>query len=177
MKEKIKVFKTIWSNPIYKTLIFFGFYFVFFLVIYLMSVGYSSNSKVVIKKSNEDKKINFYNLNNYDFTININNENINGSFNDNIITLTYQNINYTYENDIITPDDFLYLDILPFLNNKNLYNLLNDKKYYSKTEYQNGTLLKEYHIDDMVISTLEDTDLKQINVIINNNNYLIDYEY
>lgn len=151
MREYIETFKVIWKNPRYHAMIELGLFFLFFFGIFLFVKMSPSNEKVTDKSTLEQ----FRDKASYQFEIEINNEIINGSYINNVITFNYQDIDYVYENDVIEPSEFIYTNILKYLDNKYIYDLILDKEVYSKTEYNDGMISKLYKLDDIDINIYE----------------------
>lgn len=153
MKEKIRIFKEIWSVPRYKALIKLSLYFIFFasIIIYTSIVSSKNNRSEKILSPLEQMSL----KENYKFTINTLNISFTGAKNKNNIQINYNNQVNNYDLGHIDNIDFEYKEILEYLDLKKVYNLIKDKEFDSKTEFKNGTISLNYNLDNLKITTYE----------------------
>jgi len=176
MKEKIKkfreTFKELWKIPRYNALIKLGLYFVFFLVFGSIFV-----LNRVPKKKNPEKEITI-NKNSYEFSYNINDNIIKGKKNKNI-TFTYNDIEYTIEDENITCDlddcniEFKY--IFDFFTLDKIEDYIKNGELISKTEYTTGDIEYKYNINNSKIMEYFNSE-NGFEIIKNNNKYTINLE-
>ena len=153
MKEKIEIFKKIWSVPRYKALIKLSLYFIFFASIIIYS-------NVVSKRSNQNEKtltpLEKMSLKeNYNFTINTLDVSFTGNKTGNIIQINYNDKINSYDLEEIDNIDFKYKEILEYLDLKKIYNLIKDEEFDSKTEFKDGIISLNYKLDNLEITTYE----------------------
>lgn len=174
--SKLAVVKEIMKNPRGKALVFFGFYFIFFLMIALISrLGNNNRVSPPDFDRNMGLSIDMIEKHNYDFTysITIDNNTIiySGSrdmleelfnYNDTINNVNYyrsENAYYMKLNDswIKAEDPYLYK---LFLSSEIYSKLKNSFTYVSKTSYQDGRESYNYQISTTsIVKNLENIDI------------------
>ena len=167
MNSIFELLKAIWKNKRYRSIAIFFIYIIFFTIIILMS-KVSNNKPVETVKTPLEK---FYNQTNYKFTVEVNEEQFNGVFEDNELIIVYNDIVYDKNN----LNDFIYQDILPYLENKYIYELVKNKEPYSKTEYSDNKKCTTYLIDEVEIEVYENDKIYEIDIKTNDIVYKIMY--
>jgi hypothetical protein len=164
MKEKIDLFKTIWSNKRYKAIIELSIYILFFIIIIIVSKVMGTGSEIKKTQNTLEDKYPYY------FKTTINEEEIIGTIYEDKIEINYNDITYYYTNGIITPEQFTYPLILPYID----YYKVKENELYSKTEYNDGLLEETYIINGqkIIITTKDETILT---IEDNQNKYYIYY--
>lgn len=161
MKDIIKI---IFENKRYRAILYLCLYFIFFAIIFLITSipsnkkTYQSQNEVYIEDTS------------YNEMLNINNEKIYISVDNNIVKFSYDNIKY-----IEIDSTFKYSEIIPYLKKQYIYNLVKDKEYESKTIYKDGKESKMYLINNIEINIIEKEKIIEADIKINNNIYKILY--
>ena len=175
MNNIIDIFKTIWENPRYKALFILSLYLIFFTGIILF---YKMSPSKEIKQKVENTLTplqEFKEKYDYDFKVEVDDKILVGHYSMNLITFDYNGINYSYENNVLTPSEFEYSDIIEYLDTSYIYDLIKDRDIYSKTEYSNNTKSTTYIVDDVEISLYESKEIFEVDIKINNKLYKITY--
>ena len=111
----------------------------------------------------------------YDFKIKVDDKDIIGHYSMDLITFNYEGVEYTYENSVLTPNEFEYNEIIDYLDTSHIYELIKDKDIYSKTEYNDSSISTTYKIDDVEISLYELKEIYEVDIKINDKIYKITY--
>lgn len=165
MKEKIEIFKIIWSNKRYRAIIELSIYILFFATIFIASKIIGSQNKIVIDNNDYQDKYPYY------FNAIINSDAFSGTIYEDRIEIIYNNANYYYADNITISELFPYSVILPYID----YYKVKENELYSKTEYNNGLIEETYIINNYKIVIT--TNNGEISLIIddNQNKYYIYY--
>ena len=167
MSSLFELIKVVWNNKRYRSLSILLIYIIFFAIIIFM-VKISGDNKVEKVLSPMEQ---FYSQTRYNFNVEINEDSFTGLFEDNKLFIVYNEEEYDQENI----DSFTYQEIIQYLDNKNIYELLKDKEPYSKTEYSDNKKCTTYVIDDVELEIYEKDKVYEIDVKINDNEYKIIY--
>lgn len=189
MKNFIKLIKELKKTPRGKGILFFGFYFIFFLIIAIVARLVPNNPITTDNSSNEEdtisiREVNGYNYN-YKYTINVDNNIIyvNGMKDNSEEYLTYNvnNMDFNYyksgtlyyidDQEVDTP---MYLNIID-----NIDLLLSNSSYDSVVNYKSGKQILRYQISSSTISNMlnsKDLDIEEIpnEIRVTQNNDRID---
>ena len=172
MASFLDILKFIFKNPRYRSILILVLYFLFFSVIILISKS-NSDSRTIEEKI--DPIDEFKSKQNYQFKVEIDNDEFEGYYSDDKITFIYNDVDYVYENDELEPSEFIYSEILKYIDTSYIYEIIEKQEIYSKTEYNNSTTSTTYLIDDIEISIYESTKIYEVDVKINDNLYKIIY--
>lgn len=170
VKKFFQLIKKLRKTEKGRGILFFGFYFVFFLVLIILFRTMPSKPVSQINSNNNSQLYTYDKIfeGNYNFTYRINIDNNNfvyvGKKNNNIELFTFNDVNYYYDgvnyytvdsNNIwtITDNPYMYTD---FLNFSRLGEVLFDATYISKTEFGNGTAKFNYLISSNSICKVID---------------------
>lgn len=167
MKEKIEIFKSIWSVPRYRSLIILGIYILFFgsIIAYSKSISSNEPNSIETKTPLEQMAL----KQDYKFSISINDEIFEGSKNQNIVKINEEEIDL---NNINT--SFEYSEILKYLDLNYLYNLVKTEEIFSRTEYKDSSVSENYKLENEEITLYEKSNqIYQFEVKINDKIYLI----
>ena len=171
MSKVIEVLKKVWKSDRYRSLSILCLYFIFFLIIILITKMTPSKKITPKEKGMPDIEIS----NTYSFEISVKDDVIEGSYDYSYIKFIYNDVTYEYSNEILLPNTFLYMDILPFMNKNYVYELVRGKEVYSTTKFNDESLAKTYLVNNIEITTYSD-DLNKIDVKINDMTYKILYK-
>ena len=191
IKEVVDKFKELWAVPLYRGLMRLGFWFLFFLVIFggLKINGIIHHSNDVKEDQTAKKQISNIDsyLYNYQIITDMNTINISGTYYKGIDAFNLNNIRYYIKDNkyyLVENKSEVNVD-LPLIEYQynNIYNLIKDKQYESKTEYKDGSIEKKYIITSNDYNFYYKTDYPytgNINMIVkekDNNmiNVMIDY--
>lgn len=168
----MNVFSTIielWKIPKWRSCMILGLYLLFFSAIFL----YISFALKDTKESYQTSLEKFGSLKNYRYQIEINNEMIEGE------VINSENI-FTYQNQLYHEDknNFIYPEILPYIDSSKIYEKLKNQTPYSKTEYEDSRVGKDYQLENEEIITVEkENKIYQVTIILSNLEFEIIYEY
>ena len=164
--QLIKKFKEIWQYPRYRAIIILILYFIFFAVMFSLLKSSSIKDEVV--------KEPIIDYNKYQFNVILDEEKFSGSYYNGYMTFSYNNTYYTYEDNILIPSDFNYIDILKYVDLKIAQELISDRRAILETKLEGNSFSKTYQIDNDEVTIFEkDNRIYQINV----NNYQINYTF
>lgn len=165
MKEKIEIFKIIWSNKRYRAIIELSIYTLFFAIILIASKIIGSQNKTVIDNNDYQDKYPYY------FKTIVNEDEFSGTIYEDRIEIIYNNSNYYYMDSSITPELFPYSFILKYAD----YYKVKENELYSKTEYNNGIVEETYIIDNYKIVITTNNNEISLSTEDNQNKYNIYY--
>lgn len=167
MKEFIKLVKELKKTPRGKALLFFGFYFIFFLLIAVFARLIPAKTNINVEEENKEDFISIREINGYNYAykyyFNIDNNNItidgkkNGEEEEFIYTLNGVNYNY-YKNGTLYYSNGLIVDspstLLEIIDNIDLF--LEKASYDSVVNYKSGKKVYRYIISSSTISNVVD---------------------
>ena len=87
---------------------------------------------------------------------------------------------FTYQNQLYHEDknNFIYPEILPYIDSSKIYEKLKNQTPYSKTEYEDSRVSKDYQLENEKIITVEkENKIYQVTIILSNLEFKIIYEY
>lgn len=172
MKKYIEYFKELKKKPYGKSIIFFGFYLIFFIMIGLMFL-FSGEKKITnTDNNNGDTYKNLFSSNQYSFTYKVVLDGINYMYSvnkiDNSYNFIYDNKEYkivdnkVYSNDIEVENPIMFSN---FFNGQTVLNIVNNSYEESKTTYNDGSevynLLVSSNTLDKIMDNI-DTDYEEI---------------
>lgn len=168
MNKIIKTIKEISENPRGKALLFFGFYIVFFAIVFLL-IHFSDSTLSYgddYEKSYSSSSVNLNNIfsNNYSFKYEVVLDNKTytylGAKKDEVESIKYNNSDY-YRNGnkflikgntwVETTNPYVYGEYFDTLNIKKI---LENSYYVSKTEFENGIMSFNYAVSSNTLNSL-----------------------
>ncbi len=175
MIDKIKKFwkliKELNSTPRGKAVLFFGFYAIFFIVLFIIMAIGKSNNNYSLDDIYNTNKISFSSIDSnfeysYKFYIDNNIYTYDGKKRNNEETFIFNNAGYYnkngdfYQNDggnyVEVDSPFIYRE---FTDNDVIKQLIDVSSFSSKTEYENGDMMYNYKITtSTIVKELDDID-------------------
>ena len=175
MIDKIKKFwkliKELNSTPRGKAVLFFGFYAIFFIVLFIIMAIGKSNNNYSLDDIYNTNKISFSSIDSnfeysYKFYIDNNIYTYDGKKRNNEETFIFSNAGYYnkngdfYQNDggnyVEVDSPFIYRE---FTDNDVIKQLIDVSSFSSKTEYENGDMMYNYKITtSTIVKELDDID-------------------
>ena len=168
MKKILDFFKELRKKTYGKSVMFFGFYLIFFIVIFII-LGLGGSNKKNNKEASEYKSL--FN-NNYSFTYKVildgDSYLYNINKNSNTYSFIYDNKQYTgngkntYNNEIVVENPVRFSD---FYNEELLIKILKNSYFESKTTYGSGDIVYNFLISSNTLNKLvygKNTDYEEV---------------
>lgn len=170
-KKTIEIFNNLKSTPRGKAVFFFGFYLIFFIVIFSLAAAGGKDTNKYENNNKYDYDLSMIEKNNYNFkyinTIDVDSIEFSGKRykdnslykNNNLLYFKNKNKNYLNNNDLWVecnePNQFNY-----FTDINNIKNILNKSTYMSKTDYESGKITYNYEISTTtLVKLINDIDI------------------
>lgn len=171
IKKIWKLIKELNSTPRGKAVLFFGFYAIFFIVLFIIMAIGKSNNNYSLDDIYNTNKISFSSIDSnfeysYKFYIDNNIYTYDGKKRNNEETFIFNNAGYYnkngdfYQNDggnyVEVDSPFIYRE---FTDNDVIKQLIDVSSFSSKTEYENGDMMYNYKITtSTIVKELDDID-------------------
>lgn len=171
MKKVIEFFKTLKSKPYGKSVFFFGFYLIFFIVIFVILGVSGKGKKDILQNKTSNIKYNYLEKYNYSFDYKVLLDNVTYNYigNKDAYKFNYTYNNKEYYNDknnsYIKEEDWVIVEnpikFNKLLNEEVVNNILDSSYIEAKTTYDSGALVYSLLISSNTLSKIldnKDTD-------------------